>query len=80
MKSQELFKFKVGDKFIFPDVYMSDTGKVVNHNYHCHILAVIVDNEALQGFTIKRYLKIKQQWKYEFIDVYKVLHRCEVTK
>ncbi len=77
MEENQVLKLKVGDSFIFPDKYINDKSKVIRHNYKCHILAVIIDDDALQGFTIKRYLKTKKAWAYEFFDVFKVCYSCK---
>ena len=78
MTDEQLFSLKTGDVFIYPDKYVNDSTRVVNHNYKCRIMAVIIDDDATQGFTIKRYLKTKKRWVYEFFDVWKVLYRCEL--
>jgi len=78
MTEQELFKLKEGNYFVFPEHYVNSEAKVVKHNYNCLIMSVIIDDDALQGFTIKRYLKTKRRWIYEFFDVYKTLDRCRL--
>lgn len=80
MEEQELFNLKEGDAFIFPDHYVNSGMKVVKHNYIGIILAIIIDDDALQGFTIKRYLKTRKGWSYEFFDVYKMRDRCNLKQ
>lgn len=80
MNGDEVLNLKVDDVFIFPDNYVNSEMKCMRHNYKCHILSVIIDEEALQGFTIKRYLKTKRMWQYEFFDVFKVMNRCHLIR
>jgi len=68
-----VFKLKKGDKFIFPDHYVNSNMIVVKHNYHCIVMYVVVENDVLEGFLIKRYLKTRRRWSYEFFDYYKML-------
>jgi len=79
MTESEALNLKLHDVFIFPDGYVNSGMKHVIHNYKCTILAVIIDNETLQGFTVKRYLKTKNRYAYEFFDVFKVIQRCHLA-
>lgn len=82
MTENQVLALKEGDVFIFPDWYTSTSGignwpQRKQHNYHCHVMSVIIDDDCTQGFTIKRYLKTKNRWVYEFFDVWKVSDYCK---
>lgn len=78
MKEDEALNLECGDVFKFPDFYKNSEMRIVKHNYKCTILSVIIDDDARQGFTIKRYLKTRNHYVYEFFDIFKVIDRCEL--
>jgi len=73
LASEIVLNMKKGDKFIFPDQYVNSNMMCVKHNYHCSVMYVVVENDVLEGFLIKRYLKTRRRWSYEFFDWYKML-------
>ena len=78
MTEEEALNLECGGTFVFPDSYVSSAMRRVKHNYNCKIMAVIIDDDARQGFTIKRYLKTKNRYVYEFFDIFKVIDRCNL--
>jgi len=78
VKEDEALSLKNGDVFKYLDFYKNSEMNIVKHNYKCTIFAVIIDDGACQGFTIKRYLKTRNHYVYEFFDIFKVIDRCEL--
>lgn len=78
MKEYDLLRIKEGDSFIFPDSYTTSDYRIVKHNYKCTVIFVVFDDGLFQGCLIKRWLKTRKRYDYEFFDYYKILIRCEL--
>lgn len=72
-KKEAILSLSVDDTFFMKDHYIDNELKAHYHDFECHIMAVIIDDNEFKGLTIKRLIPSNKEWKYEFFDALKML-------
>lgn len=80
MPHEDIFNLKLGDVFYYNNYYVNSEMIHKKHSYKCEVMHVLIDQDALQGILIKRWLITKKKWSYEFFDFWKIEFTCSLKR